>query len=131
MSKPRLSPRCWVFQQFPDLDPLSLLKLRADPGESISIEEQRRAVWIWNQRPSETRVLLHLLILSIGALAHVPLIILGDINLIVVCHSLYLVLVTILAGRFVVQEARYRRWRRDYLRSLARMVERQASQPGA
>ena len=104
MSKPRISPRCWVFRQFPDLDPPSLLKLCADLGESISIEEHERAVWIWKRRPSETRVLLHLLILSAGALAHVPLIILADIHVVVVFHSLYLVLATVLAGRFVVQE---------------------------
>ena len=102
---------------------MSLRKRCPDLDESICIEEQRRALWVWQRRPSETRVLLHLLILSVGALAHVPVIILADLNVIVVFHSLYLVLVMALAGRFVVQEAQYRRWRRDYLRSLARMVE--------
>jgi hypothetical protein len=131
MSKPRLSPRSWIFHQFPDLDPTALVRLCESNGESFNIEEQQRALWIWNRRPSEARVLLHLLILSVGALAHVPLIILADINVIVVFHSCYLGLALTLAGTFVVQEARYRRWRRDYLRSLARVVERQTSQPDA
>jgi hypothetical protein len=30
-----------------------------------------------------------------------------------------------------VQEARYRQWRRDYLRSLARVVEQRTSKPEA
>jgi hypothetical protein len=131
MSKPQLSPRSWIFQQFPDLDPAALRRVCEDHGESICLEEHQRAIWIWNRRPSEARVLLHLLILSVGALAHVPLIILADINIIIAFHSCYLVLVVALAGTFVVQEARYRRWRRDYLRSLARVVERQTSQPDA
>lgn len=129
MSKPRLSPRSWIFHQFPDLDPTALARLSESSRESFSAEEQERALWIWNRRPSETRVLLHLLILSIGALAHIPLIILADIEVIVIFHSFYLLLVLALAGIFVVQEARYRRWRRDYLRSLARVVEQRASQP--
>ncbi|MBW0001106.1 MAG: hypothetical protein JO015_18595 [Verrucomicrobia bacterium] len=129
MSKPRLSPRSWIFHQFPDLDPTALVRLSERSGESFSPEEQERALWIWNRRPSETRVLLHLLILSVGALAHVPLIILADIEVIIIFHSFYLILVFVLAGTFVVQEARYRRWRRDYLRSLARVVEQQTSQP--
>jgi hypothetical protein len=129
MSKPRLSPRSRIFHQFPDLDPTALVRLCEDSGESFSTEEQQRALWIWNRRPSETRVLLHLLILSVGALGHVPLVILADISVIVIYHSCYLVLVLALAGTFVVQEARYRRWRRDYLRSLARVVARQTSQP--
>jgi hypothetical protein len=130
MSKPRLSPRSWIFHQFPDLDPTALVRLSQDNGDPFSVEEQQRAIWIWNRRPSETRVLLHLLILSFGALAHVPLIILADINAIVIYHSCYLLLVLGLAGTFVVQEARYRRWRRDYLRSLARVVGQRTSPPG-
>ena len=129
MSKPRLSPRSWIFHQFPDLDPIALVRLGEGSGESFNVEEQQRALWIWNRRPAETRVLLHLLILSVGALAHVPLIILADISVVVVFHSCYLLLVLALAGTFVVQEARYRQWRRDYLRSLARVARRQTSQP--
>jgi hypothetical protein len=131
MSKPQLSPRSWIFHGFPDLDPTALVRLSEGSGESFSVEEQQRALWIWNRRPSEARVLLHLLILSVGALVHIPLIILADISAIIIYHSLYLLLVLALAGTFVVQEARYRRWRRDYLRSLARVVERRTSQPDA
>ena len=47
----------------------------------------------------------------------------------VVYHLLYLVLVVWLAGRFVLLESRYRRWRRDYFRSLARVIERELSRP--
>jgi hypothetical protein len=129
MSKPRLSARSWIFYQFPDLDPAALARLSEAKGESFSVEEHQRALWIWNRRPSETRVLLHLLILSVGALAHIPIIILADINVIIIFHSFYLVLVLALAGTFVVQEARFRQWRRDYLRSLARVVEQRTSQP--
>ena len=128
MSKPRLSPRSWIFHGFPDLDPTALARLSERRGEPFSAEEQERALWIWNRRPSEARVLSHLLILSVGALAHVPLVILADINIVAVYHSLYLLLLLGLAGTFVVQEARYRRWRRDYLRSLARVVEQRTSQ---
>jgi hypothetical protein len=130
MSKPQLSPRSWIFHQFPDLDPTALVKLSESSDEPFSVEEQRRALWIWNRRPPETRVLLHLLILSVGALVHIPLIILADITVIVVYHSCYLLLVLTFAGTFVVQEARYRRWRRDYLRSLARVVGQRTSPPG-
>lgn len=129
MSKPQLSPRSWIFHQFPDLDPTALVRLSESIGVSFNVEEQQRALWIWNRRPPETRVLLHLLILSVGALVHIPLIILADISIIIIYHSCYLLLVLAFASAFVVQEARYRRWRRDYLRSLARVVEQRTSQP--
>jgi hypothetical protein len=131
MSKPPLSAQAWILRDFPDADPPALLKYCENVAEAVNIEEHQRAIWVWAQRPAEARVLLHLVILSVGALLHVPLLLLADLNVFVVYHLLYLVLVVWLAGRFVLQESRYRRWRRDYLRSLARVIEPQASRPGA
>jgi hypothetical protein len=64
-----------------------------------------------------------LLIFGIGALIHIPLILAEDFVVFAIYHAFYVCLVTICVGRFLWLESRYRRWKQDYLRSLARMAE--------
>jgi hypothetical protein len=64
---------------------------------------------------------VHLLILAIGALIHIPLIFADDLVLFAIYHAIYIGVVTVYVGRFLWMEAQYRRWKKDYLRALARL----------
>jgi hypothetical protein len=89
--------------------------------ESIDLEEYHRATWLWRRRPSDVKMLVHLLILAIGALIHIPLILADDLVLFAIYHAIYIGVVTVYVGRFLWLESQYRRWKQDYLRSLARL----------
>jgi hypothetical protein len=66
--------------------------------------------------------MVHLLIFGIGALIHIPLILADDLVVFAIYHAFYVCVVTVCVGRFLWLESRYRRWRQDYLRSLARLA---------
>ena len=110
----------WVFRRFPNASPLEVAR-EADRSDSVDLEEYQRAVWLWQRRPSDITILVHLLIFGIGALIHIPLILADDFVLFAVYHAFYLCLVAICVGRFLWLESRYRRWKQDYLRSLSRL----------
>ena len=111
----------WVFRKFPDCSPTEIARA-ADRSERIDLEEYQRAVWLWRRRPSDVSILVQLLILGIGALIHIPLILCEDFVLFAIYHAFYIGLVTVCVGRFLWLESRYRRWKQDYLRSLARLA---------
>ena len=93
----------------------------ADRGNAIDFEEYQRANWLWQRRPSEVSIMVHLLIFGIGALIHIPLILADDFMAFAIYHAFYVCVLTVCVGRFLWLESRYRRWKRDYLRSLARL----------
>ena len=111
----------WVFRKFPDCSPTEIARA-ADRSERIDLEEYQRAVWLWQRRPSEVSVMVHLLIFGIGALIHIPLILADDFMVFAIYHAFYVCVVTVCVGRFIWLESRYRRWKQDYLRSLARLA---------
>jgi hypothetical protein len=110
----------WVFRKFPDSSPREVA-LAVDRGESVDFEEYQRAFWLWRRRPSEVSILLHLLILGVGALIHIPLILADDFVVFAIYHVIYVCVVIACVGRFLWLESRYRRWKQDYFRALARM----------
>jgi hypothetical protein len=65
--------------------------------------------------------MVHLLIFGIGALIHIPLILADDLVPFAIYHAIYVGAVTVWVGRFLWLESQYRRWKQDYLRSLARL----------
>jgi hypothetical protein len=65
--------------------------------------------------------MVHLLIFGIGALIHIPLILADDLVLFAIYHAIYICVVTAYVGRFLWLESQYRRWKQDYLSSLARL----------
>ena len=65
--------------------------------------------------------MLHLLIFGVGAIIHIPLILANDLMIFAVYHAIYITVVTVYVGRFLWLESQYRRWKQDYLRSLARL----------
>jgi hypothetical protein len=111
----------WVFRKFPDSSPAEIARA-ADRLEFVDLEEYQRAVWLWRRRPSDVSILVQLLVLGIGALVHIPLILSEDFVLFAIYHAFYIGLVTLCVGRFLWMESRYRRWKQDYLRSLARLA---------
>jgi hypothetical protein len=117
MSKHSLKPDSWVLRDFPDAAPAQIVQNegRRDPD----LDEYHRAIWLWQRRPSEISLLVHLLIFGIGALIHIPLILIEDLRYFAAYHMLYVAVVCSCVGRFVWLESRRRRWRQDYLRSLA------------
>jgi hypothetical protein len=117
--KQPLSSDSWVLHQFPDSCPGKIVR-NANAG-SVNTEEFRRASWIWKRRPTEVTVLIHLLILGIGALGHTFFILLPDLIYLMIYHLLYVCMAIVMVGRFVWMESRYRRWKQDYLRSVARL----------
>ena len=88
---------------------------------SVDFEEYHRVTWLWRRRPSDVKILVHLLILAIGALVHIPLIFADDLVVFVIYHAIYIGIVTVYVGRFLWMESQYRRWKQDYLRALARL----------
>ena len=111
----------WVFRKFPDSSPAEIARA-ADRSKSVDLEEYQRAIWLWQRRPSEVSILVHLLIFGIGALIHIPLILADDFVVFAIYHTFYVCVVIICVGRFLWLESRYRRWKQDYLRSLARLA---------
>jgi hypothetical protein len=111
----------WPFWKFPDSGPVEVTRA-ADRGESVDLEEYQRAIWLWQRRPSDVNILVHLLVLGIGALIHIPLILADDFVVFALYHAFYVCVVIACVGRFVWLESRYRRWKQDYLRSLARLA---------
>ncbi len=110
----------WVYRKFPDSSPAEIARA-ADQTEFVDLEEYQRAVWLWKRRPSEISVMVHLLIFGIGALIHIPLILADDFVVFAIYHTLYICVVTVCVGRFLWLESQFRRWKQDYLRSLARL----------
>jgi len=119
MKKQCLKPDSWVLYNFPDAEPAKIVRTRGRPD--LDIDEYRRAIWLWQRRPSEISIMVHLLIFGIGALIHIPLLLADDFVLFAVYHTVYVAGVTICVGRFLWLESRYRRWKQDYLRALARL----------
>ena len=111
----------WVLRRFPDSSPVEIARV-ANRMESLDLEEYRRAIWLWQRRPSEVSILVHLLIFGLGALIHIPLILADDLVVFAIYHTIYVCVVIVCVGRFLLWESRYRRWKQDYLRSLARLA---------
>ena len=123
MSKPMLPANCWVLSHFPDLDPASIVRIRDAERHQLNWQEYERAVWIWCRRPPEMNWVKLLLVLGIAALAHFPLMLLADPVIFGICHLFYIGIVTACVGCFMSKEVKFRRWKQDYLRSLARLIE--------
>ena len=116
------SSHSWIFHGFPELDPDAIL--RQEPGEKIltTEEERQRAWWLWQRRPREMRVLAYGILLGAGAVVHTPLLLLGPLQLFCLFHACYVLFVLGVIGMFITREARYRRWKQDYLRAIARLA---------
>jgi len=126
MKKRWLKPDSWVLHNFPDAEPAQIVQ---NGGRlDLDIEEYRRAIWLWQRRPSEISIMVHLMIFGIGALIHIPLLLADDFVLFALYHTVYVVVVAVCVGRFLWLESRYRRWKQDYLRALARLEN--AADPG-
>jgi hypothetical protein len=110
----------WIFQGFPERDPDAIL--REHPGKKGSEEERQRAWWLWRRRPREKNVLFYGLLLGVGAIAHTPFLLLGSFQLFCVFHAGYILFVLWVIGIFFARELQYRRWKKDYLRTLARLA---------
>jgi hypothetical protein len=110
----------WVFHGFPERDPDAIL--REQPGKKGSEEERQRAWWLWQRRPREINVLFYGLLLGVGAIAHTPFLLLGSLQLFCVFHAGYILFVLWVVGIFCAREAKYRRWKKDYLRAIARLT---------
>ena len=123
MSKPILPANCWVLSNFPDLDPASIIRNRDVERQQLNWREYERAVWIWYRRPPEMNWMKLFPVLGVAALAHFPLILLADPLIFCICHLFYIGIVTACVGCFMGKEAKFRRWKQDYLRSLARLIE--------
>jgi hypothetical protein len=119
MNKRWLRSDSWILRNFPDAEPAQIVRNGRRPD--LNIDEYRRAIWLWQRRPSEMRIMVYLLIFGIGALIHIPLILADDFVLFAVYHSVYVAVVAACVGRFLWLESRYRRWKQDYLRALARL----------
>ncbi len=110
----------WIFQGFPERDPDAIL--RGQPGKKRSEEERQRAWWLWRRRPREMNFLLYGLLVGVGAIAHTPFLLLGSFQLFCVFHAGYILFVLWVIGIFFAREVKYRRWKKDYLRALARLA---------
>jgi hypothetical protein len=112
----------WIFHGFPERDPDAIL--RQQPGNNLlaTEEERQRAWWIWRRRPRGMNVLVYGVLLGVGAMAHTPFLLLGSPLLFCIFHSVYILFVLWVAGLFYFKERRYRRWKKDYLRAVARLL---------
>ena len=112
----------WIFHGFPEPDPDAIL--RQQPGNNLSAtnEERQRAWWIWRRRPPGMNVLVYGVLLGVGAMAHTPFLLLGSPLLFCMFHSVYILFVLWVAGLFYFKERRYRRWKKDYLHAVARLL---------
>jgi hypothetical protein len=121
MDKHSLRPDSWVLHRFPDAAPAEIV--RHGSRANLDLDEYQRAVWLWRRRPSEVRMMVYLLIFGIGGLIHIPLILGDDWVIFAIYHTFYVGVVGACIGRFLWIESRYRRWRQDYLGSLARLKD--------
>ena len=112
----------WIFHGFPELDPDAIV--RQQPGDKVlaTEEERQRAWWLWQRRPREMNVLAYGILLGAGAIAHTPFLLLGSPQLFCLFHACYVLFVLWVIGVFLIKEARYRRWKNDYLRAVARLA---------
>ena len=110
------------FHGFPELDPDAIV--RQQPGNKVlaTEEERQRAWWLWQRRPREMNVLAYGILLGAGAIAHTPFLLLGSPQLFCLFHACYVLFVLWVIGVFLIKEARYRRWKSDYLRAVARLA---------
>src|ERR1700761_9025144 len=97
----------WIFRGFPDLDPDAILRQQPANEHLATEEERQRAWWLWQRRPRGMNILLYGILLGVGAMAHTPFLLLGSPLLFCVFHF---------------RERRYRRWKKDYLRAVARLA---------
>jgi hypothetical protein len=118
MSEPFPKPDSWVLRNFPDAAPAQLVQ---NGGRNPDLDEYRRSIWLWQRRPSEISIIVHLLIFGVGALIHIPLILADDFVVFAIYHTFYVAVVCVCVGRFLWLESQYRRWKQDYLRALARL----------
>jgi hypothetical protein len=114
--------RSWIFHGFPELDPDAIL--RQEPGNRVlsTEEERQRACWLWERRPREMNVLAYGILLGAGAVVHTPFLLLGPLQLFCLFHACYVLFVVWVIGMFIIKEARFRRWKKDYLRAIARLA---------
>jgi hypothetical protein len=114
----------WIFHGFPELDPDAIL--RKQPGNNLlaTDEERQRAWWIWRRRPPGMNVLAYGVLLWVGAIAHTPFLLLGSPQLFCLFHACYILFVLWVVTVFLIRERRYRRWKKDYLRAVARLVSK-------
>jgi hypothetical protein len=112
----------WIFHGFPELDPDSILRHKPGNQSLATVEERQRAWWLWRRRPRPMNVLVYGVLLGIGAIAHTPFLILGSPLLFCLYHSVYILFVLWVVGLFYFKERHYRRWKKDYLRAVARLV---------
>ena len=112
----------WIFHGFPELDPDAIV--RQQPGNKVlaTEEERQRAWWLWQRRPREMNVLAYGILLGAGAIAHTPFLLLGSPQLFCLFHVCYVLFVLWVIVVFLIKEARYRRWKNDYLRAVARLA---------
>ena len=117
-----------IFRGFPDLNPDAIL--RQQPGNELlaTEEERQRAWWLWQRRPRGMNILVYGLLLGIGAIAHTPFLLLGSPLLFCLFHSVYILFVLWVVGVFYFKERRYRRWKKDYMRTVARLVRGDSNQ---
>jgi hypothetical protein len=111
----------WTFHGFPDLDPDAILRQKPADKALVTEEERQRAWWLWQRRPRGMNFLVYGLLLGVGAIAHTPFLILGSPLLFCLFHSIYILFVLWVVGVFYSRERRYRRWKKDYLRAVARL----------
>jgi hypothetical protein len=116
------SSHSWIFHRFPELDPDAILRQAPDNKVLATEEERQRAWWLWQRRPREMRVLAYGILLGAGAVVHTPLLLLGPLQLFCLFHACYVLFVLGVIGMFITREARYRRWKQDYLRAIARLA---------
>ncbi|HXM00981.1 MAG TPA: hypothetical protein VN939_00160 [Chthoniobacterales bacterium] len=112
----------WIFHGFPELDPDAILRQQPCNNALVTEEERQRALWIWRRRPRGMNVLVYGVLLGVGAMAHTPFLLLGSPLLFCIFHSVYILFVLWVAGLFYFKERRYRRWKKDYLRAVARLL---------
>src|SRR6202795_4811166 len=110
----------WVFRRFPNSSPVDVTRA-GDRIRTVDFDEYQRASWLWQRRPSDISILVQLLIFGVGALIHIPLILVDNFVVFAVYHTLYVGVVIVCVGRFFRSESQYRRWKQDYFRSLARL----------
>ena len=113
----------WIFRGFPERDPDSILRQQPSAKVEATEEERQRARWLWQRRPREMNVLVYGLLLGVGAMAHTPFLLLGSIQLFCIFHATYMLFVVWVVGVFFFKESRYRRWKKDYLQAVARLIQ--------
>src|ERR1700682_1263185 len=90
----------WVFRKFPDSSPVEIART-ADRIKSVDLDEYRRASWLWQRRPSDISILVHLLIFGVGALIHIPLILVDNFVAFAVYHTFYVGVVIVCFWRLL------------------------------